>query len=130
MRRSEAEESAANGSAHGLNAIRRAQLAHDRCDVELHGLVADSQPIGDAFVRQPFGEQLENVDLAVSKGLFEDFAVRIPSPDSRIPNPEPRIPSSESRVPDPSPGSRVPNPGSRSPLPEPHATLPEHQEAP
>jgi hypothetical protein len=41
-----------------------AQLAADRCDVELHGLVADAEPLRDPLVRETFCEQLEHFDLA------------------------------------------------------------------
>ena len=47
----------------------RAQLAADRCDVELHRLVADAEAPRDALVGEALREQFEHFDLARRQGL-------------------------------------------------------------
>ncbi len=47
-----------------VGAIRRAQLPANRRDVKLDRLVADAETRRDGLVRQPFDQQLEDLDFA------------------------------------------------------------------
>ena len=49
--------------------LARAELAEDRADVELHGVLADPEPRGDRLAREPLGEELEHLQLAGREGL-------------------------------------------------------------
>ena len=60
----ECDQPAPDRAADGVGAVRGAELARDRRDVELDRLIADAEPRRDRLVRQPFGEQLEHLDLA------------------------------------------------------------------
>ena len=63
------DESAADGQSYGAGAGVSAQLAADRCDVELHRLVADAETQRDALVGEALREQLEHFDLARRQGF-------------------------------------------------------------
>src|SRR5947207_2930634 len=62
--RSKSDQTAADAAPDRIGTIRRAELARDRGDVKLDGLVADPKPVRDGFVGQAFGEQLEHLDFA------------------------------------------------------------------
>ena len=61
---SERDQPAADPETHGLGAARRAELRRDRRDVELRGVLADSEPLADAPIREALGEELEHLALA------------------------------------------------------------------
>jgi hypothetical protein len=61
------------GATDGLGSVRGSELPENGRDVEFDRLVADPETLGDALVRQPFGQKLENVDLSRGERLFESF---------------------------------------------------------
>ena len=55
----------------GLGSRLDAQLAEDRVDVELHGVVADAEALRDLLVREAAGEKLQHLELAMRERLFQ-----------------------------------------------------------
>ncbi len=58
------DQPAAGGNRHRLGPTGRAELAAERGDVELGGVLADGQRAGDALVRHALGDELEHLELA------------------------------------------------------------------
>src|SRR4051794_35187138 len=56
-----------------LAAALHPQLAEDGVDVELGGVLADAETLGDALVGETLGEKLENFELARRQGLGQLF---------------------------------------------------------
>src|SRR6185503_735229 len=57
-----------------LAARLRAELSEDRVHVELRGVLADSEPLADAPIREALGEELEHLALAGGERLDERLA--------------------------------------------------------
>ena len=74
---SEGNQSATDRSADRVGPVCGAELAADRRDVKLHGLIADVKLCRNGFVRQSFGEELEDFDLACGQRLDEPLAARV-----------------------------------------------------
>src|SRR5689334_11237284 len=72
---SDADETPPKREAERFGAVPRAELASDRRGVELHGLVADAQPLGNRFIGQPARHQLEHVDFPRRQRLVYPFVV-------------------------------------------------------
>src|SRR3990172_12534519 len=62
--RSEEDQPEAGGEDDGLSTALGAQLAQDGVDVELHGMLADAQPLSDGLIGQALGQELEHLHLA------------------------------------------------------------------
>ena len=58
--RSEEEESRARGTDNGLGAAVSTQFAHEGIDVEFDCVLAHAQTVGNDFVGQTLGQQLEH----------------------------------------------------------------------
>ena len=66
-----ADQTLPQGAADRLGAVRDAEFPENRRDVKLDRLVADSESLGDGFIRQPFGQQFQHVDLARGERLVD-----------------------------------------------------------
>src|SRR6185436_20224376 len=73
-RASEKEEPKPGGVGDRLAARLRAELSEDRVHVELRGVLADSEPLADAPIREALGEELEHLALAGGERLDERLA--------------------------------------------------------
>src|SRR5262245_11120127 len=56
-----------------LTPALHSQLAEDGVDVELGGVLADAEALGDALVGEALGEELEDFELARGQGLGQLF---------------------------------------------------------
>ena len=54
---------------HGLGAIRGAQFRQEMLDIELDGVQAEYQVLGDLLVGEAFGHELENLALSFTQRL-------------------------------------------------------------
>jgi hypothetical protein len=57
------QQAAARRLRHGGGARRKAELAEDVCDVAVHGVLAQKQPLADVLVVQAVGDQPQDLEL-------------------------------------------------------------------
>src|SRR5689334_4298096 len=54
-----------------LGSAGQVQLGEDAADVGAHGALADHSAVGDLLVREPLGDQAQNLDLALGERLLD-----------------------------------------------------------
>src|SRR5919202_4580695 len=63
------DKAASGGNGDGFGAAGGTELAAQRCDVELGGILTDPQPTSDAFVWKSLCHELQHLQLARSERL-------------------------------------------------------------
>ena len=110
-RASEGHEAVAGGQVDGLGAALGAELGQDRRDVELDGVVADGEALGDGLVGQALGDEVEYLALPLGQILAEASPVGASGRQSR-----PTLPTS--------PGSRATRPAATARIAAPSSAAP------